>query len=99
MISYFRGTGWSNTYHDLQTYRGCSHMASKTFARFRNTAFCNPTARTYTRMWPNRVAGYASGGWLHEPLGMSKSGDCASLLHSETRTKVKLTGDPAYKGF
>jgi len=92
------GTGWSKIHHDLQTYWGCSHATSKTYARFRNMLFCDPTSETRTRMWPNRVAGYPGGSWVHEPLGMSKTGDCAGLLHTETKAKVQETSDPAFKG-
>ena len=86
-------------HHDLQTYYGCSHAASKTYARFNNYLSCSPPSETRTRMWPNRVAGYPGGSWVHEPLGMSKTGDCAGLLHTETKAKVQETSDPAFKGF
>jgi hypothetical protein len=97
-ISWRWGTGWIVDYRELQRHWACSHVTSKTYAQFRNMTFC-PRVTTITRMWPNRVAGYPGGSWVHEPLGLSKSGACSYLLHSETRASVQFTNDPAFKGF
>lgn len=98
-ISWRFSTGWSPLYRDLDTYWGCDRVVSKTYARFRNVLFCNPFRETRTRMWPNRVEGFAGGAVGHQPLGMSKTGDCASLLKAEAKLSVRMTNNPGNRGF
>jgi hypothetical protein len=94
-------TGWDWLYHDMNKYWHCDRVAAATYARFNNYLFCDPNEETRTRMWPNRVSGYpdASLHMVHEPAGMSKTGDCAGLLHSEATVKTTYTGNSHDKGY
>ncbi|MCB2177854.1 MAG: hypothetical protein KQH57_18745 [Actinomycetales bacterium] len=74
---YLSGTGWSMTWWSPVN----TSYYTNTRANFKNTAFCNPFASTYTNHSRDEFRGYTSGSWYWY-WTHSKSGDCASLLSS-----------------
>lgn len=82
------GTGWSRESSSFYRNAICSSVYSSTYAKFKNTLFCNPFADTFTWYGPNRVEGRPDASAVHT-WSASKAGDCASLLSFEHELSLK----------
>ena len=87
-------TGWNRTHNEGALENYCTYVARWSNARFVNDRFCDIIGAPYgypqtrTRMWPNRAIGLPSG--RHKPYRRySKAGGCSSLLHAETKWKIR----------
>jgi len=72
---WYSPTGWSRTAHSTVG----TATVGDTIGSFKNTAFCNPFAATYSEHYKTRLTTSTSGSW-NWSYSMNKSGDCSSLL-------------------
>lgn len=75
-------TDWGRDYFEHQTTFECSLARLKTWGRYKNQLFCDPTSWTYTKYRYNTVTGYGTGAKGYG-ASATKWGDCASWLSLE----------------